>query len=96
MYNSNLTQISSELIRKILCDVVEDQLNTNVFQININSCRNTGLLKPNAAFGVCNVRTNNKKDCFQVIILVVRCIEYFIILWIMMMTTILIRIQVCI
>lgn len=71
MYNSNLTQISSEMIRKILCDVVEDQLNTSVFQINIISCRSTGLLKSNAAFSVCNVRTINKNKCFQVIILVV-------------------------
>lgn len=34
---SKLLTIRSELVRKILCDVIEDQLQTNVFQIGIQS-----------------------------------------------------------
>lgn len=37
MSTTNLVAIRSELVRKILCDVVEDQLHTNVFHIDIQA-----------------------------------------------------------
>lgn len=35
MSTTKLVAIRSELVRKILCDVVEDQLQNNVFHIDI-------------------------------------------------------------